>query len=394
MKKNLKILCILFSFILLVSFTNAAPALASSVNSSEEVVNIPDENLRKILINKLGKNDSDDITKSDLESLTILECTRSDIHSLEGLNYCKNLKYFTLGDSHVTDFSPISKLDKLGTINLNRDSLDDLSVLTKLADLKSLYSLSLYSNNISDLKPLAKFAPKLQYLSLGRNNISDLSTLSQFKNLESLNLEGNEKMNNFSALSGLDNLSGLTLSESNISDLSTLTGLKNLTYLNIDNNNISDLSPVSNLSNLQSLSAEHNKISNPAPVTKLTHLSNLNLKSNNIIDISSLANLKLDPNSTRFVKNVDLRVQSYTITAHPKFLKTSVENPVKSVDGLPVKNITDITGKGYYNSESNCITWKTIYTLRPQSYKFCKRNVDFGEYKDTIYSGTVYVKFK
>lgn len=271
MKNNLKILCILFSFILLVSFTNATPALASSLHSSEEeVVNIPDENLRKILIRKLGKNNSDDITKSDLESLTILECTRSDIHSLEGLNYCKNLKYFTLGDSHVTDFSPISKLDKLGTINLDRDSLDDLSVLTELADLKSLYSLSLYSNNISDLKPLAKFAPKLRYLSLGRNNISDLS-------------------------------------------------------------------PVSNLSNLQLLSAEHNKISNPAPVTKLTHLSNLNLKSNNIIDI---------------------------------------------------------TGKGYYNSESNCITWKTIYTLRPQSYKFCNRNVDFGEYNETIYSGTVYLKFK
>ena len=81
----------------------------------------------------------------------------------------------------------------------------------------------------------------LTYLDLTEKNISDISVLSGLTNLETLWLWGNN-ITDISALSGLTNLEWLDLDENNISDISALSGLTNLEGLSLDKNNISDIS--------------------------------------------------------------------------------------------------------------------------------------------------------
>jgi internalin A len=108
----------------------------------------------------------------------------------------------------------------------------------KLADrqLKTLITLNLSENQISDVKPLAGLT-NLTILGLGRNQISDVKPLA-----------------------GLTNLIELSLSENKIIDVKPLGGLTNLTYLFLLNNQISDVKPLAGLTNLTNLDLGDNPI--------------------------------------------------------------------------------------------------------------------------------------
>jgi hypothetical protein len=113
-----------------------------------------------------------------------------------------------------------------------------LEVLAKIKEAKEIGAtkLSLHSNEISDVSPLAGLT-KLEYLHLGSNQITDLSPLAGLTNLKELRLNGNQ-----------------------ISDLSPLKGLTNLEYLDLYENQISDLSPLARLTKLEELHLGFNPI--------------------------------------------------------------------------------------------------------------------------------------
>jgi formylglycine-generating enzyme required for sulfatase activity len=98
----------------------------------------------------------------------------------------------------------------------NPEPYGGLSVLQKIKEAKDsgATELDLWSNNISDITPLAGLT-NLQWLDLWSNNISDLSPLA-----------------------GLTNLTRLGLSNNNISDLTPLAGLTNLEWVYLVDNPI------------------------------------------------------------------------------------------------------------------------------------------------------------
>ncbi len=108
-------------------------------------------------------------------------------------------------------------MTSLANLQIQRNSVSDLSPLTELINLDDLF---LYDNSVSDLSPLAELT-HLKYLYLGDNSVSDLSPLAGLIHVERLELYNND-----------------------ISDLSPLAQFTNLSDLLLDDNSVSDLSPL------------------------------------------------------------------------------------------------------------------------------------------------------
>ena len=115
--------------------------------------------------------------------------------------------------------------------------------------LSSLMKLSLYSNQISDIKPLESLT-KLTWLDLGSNKISDITPLASLTNLIFLDLHTNE-INDIKPLESSTNLTELDLSSNEISDIKPLASLTNLRGISLYDNQIGDIKQLASLTNLR-----------------------------------------------------------------------------------------------------------------------------------------------
>ena len=166
---------------------------------------------------------------------------------------------------------------------LDPEPYGGLSVLQQIKEGKDSGATVLYlsySNNISDIAPLAGLT-NLTELGLAYNNISDLTPLAGLTNLEDLNLWENN-ITDISPLAELTNLVALSLDDNNITDLTPLAELTNLVALYLSYNKISDLTPLAGLKNLDVLYLGENNIADLTPLVGLTDLWGLELGDNNI----------------------------------------------------------------------------------------------------------------
>ena len=117
-------------------------------------VNVPDNNLRKLLNEKLGeklgttRTANQKITDVELEKLTDLNLDNSNITSLTGIEAAKNLKNLSLNHNSISDLSPLAGLTSLKTLSLKENKITDISPLTGLTSLTSL--------NLEDQQPSIK----------------------------------------------------------------------------------------------------------------------------------------------------------------------------------------------------------------------------------------------
>ena len=256
----------------------------SKENDKNERINIPDINLKKALNEYLGKNENEDITKEELESIKNLlySTNNKNITNLEGLQYCTNLELIDLSNNQISDISKLSGLTNLRELNLSHNNISDISGLSSLSNLEALF--------------------------LASNNISDISGLSSLSNLYSIDLSYN-----------------------NISDISSLLGLTSLIHLNLDTNNISDISGLSSFSSLSTLNLRDNNIKDISVFSKLNKIRELNLTGNKITDITPLENLNLVYSSHNSFGDISLGYN---------YLDLDDANTIKVIDTL--------TNKGYY----------------------------------------------
>jgi internalin A len=172
-----------------------------------------------------------------------------------------------------------------------RNTIDSLLIIAKttntigskeckLADrqLKTLTSINLTYNQISDLKPLAGLN-NLTSLNLAHNQISDLKPLAGLNNLTSLSLDFNQ-IRDVKPLEKLTKLTDLSLFSNQISNVKPLAGLTSLTMLSVNVNKISDVKPLAGLTNLTFLDLRRNQISDVTLLGGLTKLTALYLGDN------------------------------------------------------------------------------------------------------------------
>ena len=212
---------------------------SSDRGSDEEIVSIPDANLRAVVEDSLGKARGAPIYRDEMATLTRLIARNANISDLTGLEFATGLQLLGFINTSIVDLSPLSNLTNLTGLFLNSTSIVDISPLSNLTNLAVLF---LNSTSIVDISPLSNLT-NLTGLDLSSTSIVDISPLSGLTNLSLLGLEENS-ISDVSALSGLTSLERLRLQGNTISDVSALSGLTNLTSLTLSGNRISDLSPL------------------------------------------------------------------------------------------------------------------------------------------------------
>ncbi len=177
-----------------------------------DIVNIPDESLKRAINQQIGNPLDADITVGDMESLKRLEIKTYNppINELTGLEYAinlekldaetqaidniealkdlVNLKYLNLNNNNVNNIKPLENLIMLETLNLNNNNINDINPLNKLTN---MFTLTMKQNNIDDISVLQNL-PKLFYLDIANNKITDISPLQNLTGLSLLDIENNQ----------------------------------------------------------------------------------------------------------------------------------------------------------------------------------------------------------
>lgn len=106
--------------------------------TKEVIVEIPDIHLKNAIYNQLLKDESEELTSTEMESLDSLELIGTGISDLTGLRYAKNLKSLSFDNCSVEDISELSNLKQLETLSFEGNKVTDLSPLGNLSNLKKV----------------------------------------------------------------------------------------------------------------------------------------------------------------------------------------------------------------------------------------------------------------
>ena len=265
----------------------------------------------------LGKADGEPVMTNEMWSLTDLELT-SDVRDLSDLSICRGLTSLTLHEVYGIDFSILSELTAL-------ESLDLSNCTVSSGGLKAIGSLE----NLKSLK-------------LSGCAITDVSALSGLTSLEVLDLSGNV-ISDISALGGLTALTDVNLSGNTIGVISSLASATNLTRLDITDNQVTSLTPLSNKTSLTELLASQNSIADLSPLSGCTALETLELSQNAITDLSPLASLtalvNLEANQNQIASLPDF---SAATSLSQVSLSNNALTDVSGFAGLPYLNYLDI----------------------------------------------------
>ncbi|AKA68125.1 leucine-rich repeat domain-containing protein [Clostridium scatologenes] len=318
---------------------------------SSYVITFKSNNLEKVIRNSINKPIGD-IYKSDVENITSLDVSSSNIDDITGIENLTNLQILNLSQNHLSHVSVLRYLPYLRDLDLSQNEISDIN---ELRGLNNLYYLNLNNNEISDISEL-KYFTYLHMLLLNANEIVDIEPLQGLTNLQQLSLKNN-RISSIIALRGLTNLNLLYLGQNKIldysptrayynkilnkdfdlidctddnvvifkdrnlekavrseinkpsgdiyksdverivslkpyaegiQDISGIENLINLQFLDLSQSKINDISELKNLSKLQTLLLNDNEISDIGSLQNLTDLKQLDLEDNRISDITPL----------------------------------------------------------------------------------------------------------
>ncbi len=171
-----------------------------------------------------------DFLPSRFDSLERLPAEIADLHQVRNLD---------LGNTSITDLTPLSGLTRLRRLWMDGASVTDLTPLSGLTELREL---RLDSTAVKDLTPLAGLKGLLD-LRLRETEVTHLEALSRMTGLREIWLGGTE-ITDLTPLSSLAQLTVLDLEGVGVTDLTPLSGLKNLHELSLLGTGATDLRPL------------------------------------------------------------------------------------------------------------------------------------------------------
>ncbi|MDE3256624.1 MAG: leucine-rich repeat domain-containing protein [Gemmatimonadota bacterium] len=303
---------------------------------------IPDENLRAVIADSLGKARGVEIARAEMANLTRLVVRVSDTIDLTGLEYASNLWDLRIRANSVSNLSALSNLTNLRWLALSHlkklpaDGFDGLQNLSKLvlgylqietlpanvfAGLDSLEAIYVYFCRSLTSLPEGVFEglTSLRWLYVEHNGLTALpdGVFADLAGLRELWLVGNQLAElPDGAFSNLINLEVLRLENNRLSTMpaDVFTGLTRLAVLHLGNNELTDLSALAGLSNLTWLNLGGNGITDVSGLSGLTTLTELFLYDNGITDLSPLvANNGLGSRDTIDVRGNPLSATSINV---------------------------------------------------------------------------------
>ena len=287
--------------------------------NDEEIISIPDENLKQALVASFDTDQDGEISCSEMENIDRISAYNSDISSLEGLQYATNATTIELSYNNISDVSPLENLTQLQYLYLSGNNIESISSLSDLTNLKVLY---LEDNRITDIVPLQDMS-ELLYLELKNNDISEMPDFTRLINLQfydyanspTIVFAGNkitadQFVGKFAQEPGEDWIEANSY-DSEIVEISdpelknallsydtdqdgelSKAELRQMGSFLASNTGITDLTGLEYAVNLYSLDVSNNQLTTVDQLEKLKNLTYLNLQNNKISQIPDLSGLQ------------------------------------------------------------------------------------------------------
>lgn len=250
----------------------------------------PDENFAKLVAGQLKKDISDNVTESELSSITSFPSSWArNIEDITGISYLNNVRGFDFRNHKISEIpEEIGNLNKLVGLHLSGNPINKLP--ESISNLSSLENLGLYNNNLSSIPEGILKLEKLRDLNLSQNNISDVpKEMGNLTNLVKLDLSENNISNLPNEVGNLSKLEDLRLNNNRLSDMpEKLKNLSNLTRIDISKNKLTSFpeglitGDMKNLNYIYLEDNEINKIPNNIGESNFENLYTINLNKNNI----------------------------------------------------------------------------------------------------------------
>ncbi|CAL6097929.1 leucine-rich_repeat domain-containing protein [Hexamita inflata] len=247
--------------------------------------NVP-QNMAELTISNCALQSIDNI--GDLAQLQLLDLSKNNILRVEVLTKLNKLKTLVLNDNININLQQVGQLVQLRELSLDSIGFSEIQFLDKLTNLQFL---SMNQNKITNISSISQLK-QLEKLYLSENQISEISSLKTLKKLTTLILNKNI-IYNFD-LYNLTSLISLELNDNFLTNLHPISSLKNLQVLLLDNNNITEIYPLRNLTSLYKLNLKNNRITDLYCLKNLIHLRSLCLNKNRVINIQPLLQLNFD----------------------------------------------------------------------------------------------------
>ncbi len=224
---------------------------SSQAVSDDEVVQIKDAELEKIIREKIGKPEGD-ILVSDMAMVYSININNEEtpVSVLDGLEYAVNLSDFSYRYGQLVSLDPVSGMQQLTYMNISYSTVDQAP---KQFNTPLLARISFIETNVSDFAFLEN-ATAMTSVNFTRCGATSIEFLANANSLEEVNLSDNQIVD-ISPLAGKTAMVSLTLHQNEVTDISALSSCTSLEMLNISYNHVTNLKPIMDLPNLMQLRA-------------------------------------------------------------------------------------------------------------------------------------------
>lgn len=185
------------------------------------------------------------------------------ITALSGYEQLENLYLTNLDEDIVENIAVIGRLNNLKSLTLKNGKAFDMSVLSNMPNLEDIYL-----NNVHEVKGLEKIfnLPQLKKFYIGYSGFEmDFEHISESSTLEKLEIcdctFGEEKLkNNMDIFKGFPALKNVRINGAELNDVEFVRYLPELEQLDIIDNYVSDVTPLNSCKNLKELWCGKNAI--------------------------------------------------------------------------------------------------------------------------------------
>lgn len=282
---------------------------------------IKNESILQAVQEKLQKND---ITETDILSVTELDLQRKNLFEVSELEQFRNLESLNLIENCLTDLSPIAALTNLRVLKAGNDPFlsdedrakrlgtnrfTDYSFLKNLTNLVDVDFTATGDDNIE----YAEYLPNVEEFRAYCNPITDISPLIHCKKLHQAYFF-ECPITDISVYRELPDTFGIAVNCTGVSDISPLKGKVNFSYLDAHDAQIEDISALADFEAMRYVTLANNRIRDLSPLRGKTVFGWLTL-SENPLDKTHL----LDVLGTMRIQH-SLEIAGYDLTEAEKSL--------------------------------------------------------------------------
>jgi len=235
----------LLAILFVIACNNDDDDITPGEDPSQAVVEIPDQELREIIMETLNINNPSQITEGRMKEITELVLSNSIVANLSGIEKAENLEVLLARSLEVSDLSPLGSLANLKEIDM-RDAVTPTS-LSFLSSLNNLEKIDFQNTAIADISAL-QGKTTLTHINLRQTDVTNISALEGMTQLLFLNLNragGGNGITNPAITIPMDKLYYLSLRNTQVGNEMMAQIFANKTQMvetNIRNTGITDIS--------------------------------------------------------------------------------------------------------------------------------------------------------